>query len=111
MKLLKTRYKCAGESSDENHVTNFFLTSKRVLCRPESGKYGHFKVLNRSVKEGFGIMNAKIIFSEAPYGIKRSLKISNHLVIICIFYRPEGDQFFTVFMVQNHKIEDIFTIQ
>ena len=42
-------------------------------------------------------MNAKIIFSEAPYGIKRSLKISNHLVVICIFYRPEGDQFFTVF--------------
>ena len=56
-------------------------------------------------------MNAKIIFSEAPYGIKCSLKISNHLVLICIFYRPEGDQFFTVFMVQNHKIEDIFTIQ
>ena len=56
-------------------------------------------------------MNAKIIFSEAPYWIKRSLKISNHLVVICIFYRREGDQFFTVFMVQNHKIEDIFTIQ
>ena len=56
-------------------------------------------------------MNAKIIFSEATYWNKRSLKISNHLVVICAFYRPEGDQFLTVFMVQNHKIEDIFTMQ
>ena len=48
-------------------------------------------------------MNAKIIFSDAPYGNKGSLKISNHLVVICVFYRPEGDQFFTVSMVQNHK--------
>ena len=56
-------------------------------------------------------MNAKIIFSDAPYWNKRSLKISNHLVLVCIFYRPEGDQFFTIFMVQNHKIEDIFTMQ
>ena len=36
------------------------------------------------------------------YWNKRSLKFSNHLLVaICIFYRPEGDQFFTIFMVQN----------
>ena len=39
-------------------------------------------------------MNAKILFSDAPYWNKRSLKISNHLVVICVFYWPEGDQFF-----------------
>ena len=55
-------------------------------------------------------MNAKIIVSDAPYSNKRSLKFSNHLVVIYVFYRPEGDQFFTTFMVQNHKIEDIFTM-
>ena len=42
MKLLETMYKCAGGSSNEKAVTNFFLSSKRVLYRPESGKYGHF---------------------------------------------------------------------
>ena len=42
MKLFETRYKCAGGSSDENNVTNLFLSSKRVFYRPESGKYGHF---------------------------------------------------------------------
>ena len=36
-------------------------------------------------------MNAKFTFSDAPYWNKRSLKISNHLVVICVFYRPEGD--------------------
>ena len=57
------------------------------------------------------MMNAKFIFSDAPYWNKPSLKISNHVVVICVFYRPEGNQFFIVFMVQNHKIEDIFTMQ
>ena len=56
-------------------------------------------------------MNAKIIFSDAPYWNKRSLKISNHLVVICVFYRRFYDVFTDVFMVQNHKIEDIFTMQ
>ena len=36
-------------------------------------------------------MNAKFTFSDEPYWNKRSLKISNHLVVICVFYRPEGD--------------------
>ena len=53
-------------------------------------------------------MKAKIIFSDAAYWNKGSLKISNHLVVICVFYRPEGDQFFTVFMVQNHKNRGYF---
>ena len=43
-------------------------------------------------------MNAKIIFSDAPYWNKRSLKISNHLVVICVFYRPEGIQMFLPFL-------------
>ena len=51
-KLLETRSKCSGGSSEKNHVTNFFLSSKCVLYRPVSGKYGHFYVLNDPVKEG-----------------------------------------------------------
>ena len=49
-------------------------------------------------------MNAKIVFSEAPYWNKRSLKISNHLVVICVFYRPEGDQFFYRFHGTKSRI-------
>ena len=38
-----------------------------VFYRPESAKFGHIQVLNGSVKEGFGITKAIIIFSDAPY--------------------------------------------
>ena len=53
-------------------------------------------------------MNAKFTFSDAPYWNKRSLKISNHLVVICVFYRPEGDHLLQFLW---YKIEDIFTMQ
>ena len=42
-------------------------------------------------------MNVINIFSDAPYRNKHFLKILNHLVVICVFYRPECDKFLTAF--------------
>ena len=100
-------YKCAGGSSNEKVSQIFFLAPNVYFTDRKMLNMDIFRV----VKEGFGIMNAKFTFSDAPYWNKRSLKISNHLVVICVFYRPEGDHLLQFFMVQNHKIEGIFTMQ
>ena len=49
-------------------------------------------------------MNVKITFSDALYRYKHSLKISNRLVVICVFYRPESTQFLVIFITRNQKI-------
>ena len=46
-------------------------------------------------------MNFKITFSDASYQYKHSLKISNHLVKICVFYRQNALNFWSFFPIQR----------
>ena len=50
-------------------------------------------------------MKAKIIFSDAPYCSKYSLKILGRLLVICVFYRPECAQFLVFFFHFNGYIQ------
>ena len=101
MKLLETLQKGARGSSDTNCYAKFFLTSKRVFYRPESGKFGHFLLLNWSGNERYVSMNAQIIFSDAPYRNEHYLKISHPYIEKRVFYRPESSFGLAPFFLQK----------
>ena len=65
---------------------NVYFTDRKVVNMAIFG-------LKRVCQRGIWDYEREIIVSDAPYWNKRSLKISSHLVVICVFYRPEGEQF------------------